>query len=247
MLEGDENAPLVTLVNGYARTHTDFRILSKRLVSEGYRVLTLDNRGSGMSKAASDFTIPEMALDVIALWDYLDISSSYLLGISMGGIISQYLSAYDSRVEKLILVSTTSSKEHITPDPVAFSEDFDEVYGKMTSYFHPVFVEKNKMLLEAMVKQMVASAKEGEFVTQSIMQRKALNAFDLTSIDYSKIDLQCLILHGDDDHVITVGAAHELNRKIRGSEVKTYKECGHLILAEKPTELYKDVLGFLKH
>lgn len=244
LIEGEESGPLVTLVNGYARTHTDFRILSKRLVGEGYRVLSLDNRGSGGSKASGSFTLADMALDIVALWDHLSVSSTKLLGISMGGIISQYLAAFDNRVEQLVLVSTTPSKDFIPPEKIGFSEDFQQVWDKMVDYFHPTFVEKNKMLLEAMVKQMVKSAKEGEFVSQAGLQRAALDNFDLSDIDHSRIGVDCLVVHGEDDKIVLPGAADELETLVPSAEKLMYQDCGHLILAEKPAKFYQDVVNF---
>jgi pimeloyl-ACP methyl ester carboxylesterase len=245
LLEGDESAPLVTLVNGYARTHTDFRIMSKRLLNSGYRVLSMDNRGSGKSVATKAFSLQEMALDVIALWDFLDVKETCLLGISMGGIISQYLSLHDARVSKLILVSTSPSKDYITPERVEFSEDFSEVHDKMMSYFHESFIEKNSVLIDAMVKQMVKSASQGDFVAQSKLQRSALNAFDQGSLNLADLDLETLVIHGKQDKVISLDAASDLSERIRGSVLKTYDNCGHLILAEKPSQFYEDVLEFL--
>ena len=38
-----EAGPLVTLINGYTRPGSDFRMLAKKLVDAGFRVLAFDN------------------------------------------------------------------------------------------------------------------------------------------------------------------------------------------------------------
>lgn len=83
-------------------------------VSAGYRVITFDNRGVGLSQridhlgVATDaatilkrfqqgkpqpavFDITDMARDVVGLMDSLNIPKAHCFGISMGGIITQIL------------------------------------------------------------------------------------------------------------------------------------------------------------
>jgi pimeloyl-ACP methyl ester carboxylesterase len=100
------------------------------LVDHGYRVITFDNRDSGLSSRFKDkpsfglgylryffrlpikteYSLNDMAKDGINLLNYLQIKQSHILGTSMGGMISQILcSKYPDRVKSFTLIASTAS------------------------------------------------------------------------------------------------------------------------------------------
>src|SRR3954447_9170385 len=76
--------------------------------SQHYQAVFFDNRDVGQSSlAARDYTTAEMADDVLALADHLDLESFHLLGISLGGMVSQEVAlAAPQRVGTLTLAVT---------------------------------------------------------------------------------------------------------------------------------------------
>ena len=247
LLEGDSSSPLITLLNGFARTHADFKIMTNKLVQNGFRVLTLDNRGSGLSRAEKSFTIEDMVDDIRKLWDFLNIERTFLLGISMGGMIARCLCLQDTRIKKVVFVSTCSTKNHISEHRVKFSTDFDQVHDQMLRYFHPAFISRNDLLVRSMVKQMVKQSADGSYLEQTNLQRLALERFDLDEFSKSKIDIETLVVHGKQDQIISIEGARELLDQTDGAKAIEYEECGHLILAEKPAQFYNDIISFFNH
>ena len=100
------------------------------LVDHGYRVITFDNRDSGLSSRFKDkpsfglgylryffrlpikteYSLNDMAKDGINLLNYLQVKQSHILGTSMGGMISQILcSKYPDRVKSFTLIASTAS------------------------------------------------------------------------------------------------------------------------------------------
>ena len=68
---------------------------------------------------SSEYSIEDMALDGISVLDQLGIKKSHILGMSMGGMISQVLVAkHPSRIETFTLISSTAS----TPNPLNGTE-----------------------------------------------------------------------------------------------------------------------------
>src|SRR4051794_22171690 len=58
--------------------------------SQDYQAVFFDNRDVGQSSpATAEYTTGEMAEDVLALADHLGFESFHLLGISLGGMVSQ--------------------------------------------------------------------------------------------------------------------------------------------------------------
>ena len=99
--------------------------------TQGFRTIRFDNRDTGLSGkfdgiagrelealkrriAAGEqidppYTMDDMALDVIALMDGLDIDTAHIVGYSMGGVIAQLLAAnYPSRVISLTSIMSGS-------------------------------------------------------------------------------------------------------------------------------------------
>lgn len=98
----------IVLINGLADDLESWGFQIPALVDAGYRVLRFDNRGIGKSDApAGRYTSRMMADDAKALVDKLGISGFHLMGVSMGGMISQeYALAYPGDLKSLTLACT---------------------------------------------------------------------------------------------------------------------------------------------
>jgi len=73
------------LVAGLASDSQSWQPIVEEL-SQQYRVIIFDNRGSGRTKPQDiEMSIEDMVDDCISLIKHLDLSSVYLLGHSMGG------------------------------------------------------------------------------------------------------------------------------------------------------------------
>ena len=75
-----------------------------------FRVLRYDTRGHGASSATrGDYTIEQLATDALTLADRLGIQQFAFCGLSLGGMIGQWLAAYEpDRLTHLVLANTTA-------------------------------------------------------------------------------------------------------------------------------------------
>jgi 3-oxoadipate enol-lactonase len=237
----------ITLVNGHTRSSSDFRMMARLLVETGkFRVLLIDNRASGKSEARAAFTLDDMCNDVVSVWDHLLIETSAVLGISMGGVIAQGLAiANPKRVSKLILVSSAPEESYIRSTGGAWVAEGHQLEEKMRSYFAPGFVERNPVLFSTMLNQIKQSLNAGKFARLSEMQRNALRGVKWTD-QLGKVVAPTLVVHGELDGVVELGAATILKEKVRGAKLVTFPGVGHLLLAEAPKDLYRVVIDFLK-
>ncbi len=130
---GEKGNPAVLLIMGLAAqlTHwpTDY---IKSLVDEGYYVIAFDNRDIGLSqklhtkralkpthmafasmiglKRIAPYTLRDMAKDAVGVLDALSIDDAHVVGVSMGGMIGQLLSAlYPSRVRSFTAIMTSTN------------------------------------------------------------------------------------------------------------------------------------------
>jgi non-heme chloroperoxidase len=69
---------------------------------------------------------------------------------------------------------------------------------------------------------------------------------DLTE-DLKKFDVPTLIIHGDDDQIVPIGASAMLSSKIvKGSTLKVYPGAPHGVPSTHKNQVNKDLLAFIK-
>jgi 3-oxoadipate enol-lactonase len=109
--------PNVMLLMGLGASSRLWGDLPLRLAEGGYRVLTLDNRGTGKSDAPRrPFRMEDMADDAVRVMEQAGMESAYVVGVSMGGMIAQHLAIrHPARVLGLGLLSTTPGLLHGGP------------------------------------------------------------------------------------------------------------------------------------
>lgn len=134
---GDKNNPPVILIMGLgAQMHVWPTSLCYRLVNAGYRVIRFDNRDTGHSsnfneygnpslirvwlgrrfkrKPRVPYTLKDMARDVIALMNELNLESTHLVGASMGGMIAQIIaSRKPKRVRSLTSIMSSATAPRV--------------------------------------------------------------------------------------------------------------------------------------
>ena len=75
---------------------------------------------------------------------------------------------------------------------------------------------------------------------------KAFSETDFTE-DLTKSDIPTLIIHGDDDQIVPIGASALLSHKlVKGSQLKIYKGGSHSLGDTSRDQLNEDLLAFLK-
>jgi 3-oxoadipate enol-lactonase len=108
-IDGPAAAPVIMLSNSLG---TNLTMWDSQLASlkTRYRLLRYDTRGHGESAVTSGpYTIEQLARDALALLDALQIERVNFCGLSMGGMIGQWLGAHaPRRLSKLALANTTA-------------------------------------------------------------------------------------------------------------------------------------------
>jgi 3-oxoadipate enol-lactonase len=108
-LEGPIDAPVLVLSNSLGTTLEMWEPQMPALL-ERFRVLRYDGRGHGQSAITpGPYSITQLAGDVVALMDYLDIGRAHFCGLSMGGMIGMWLGTHlGRRLDRLVLCNTAA-------------------------------------------------------------------------------------------------------------------------------------------
>jgi pimeloyl-ACP methyl ester carboxylesterase len=109
----------VIFINGFASTMDMWNPPVLGTISEHFRVIIFDNRGTGYSgSSARPLSMALLARDTAGLMDALGISCAHVLGLSMGASAAQELAiGFPERINRLILVSGTCGGPGSIPTP----------------------------------------------------------------------------------------------------------------------------------
>lgn len=200
----------IVLVHGFASTHKVNWIdtsWTSTLLRAGYRVIALDNRGHGESEKLYNPVLYEprlLADDVIGLLDHLEISSSHIMGYSMGARIAAVAAVtHQQRIKSVVLGGLGIHLVEGNGLPPGIADALELQDAQMIS--DPVqrmfrdFAERNRGDLKALAACMRGSRK------------------GLTQAEVAHIKAPLLIAVGSDDTI--AGDPFRLSSLIPGSEV----------------------------
>ncbi len=108
-IDGPDDGPVVVLSHSLGQDHGQWDRQAADLASR-LRVVRYDTRGHGVSMAPEgDYTIEQLGRDVLALVDALGITQFAFCGLSLGGMIGQWLGEHaPDRLTHLVLANTTA-------------------------------------------------------------------------------------------------------------------------------------------
>ncbi|HVO93934.1 MAG TPA: alpha/beta hydrolase [Terriglobales bacterium] len=219
-----------------------------------------DPRGCGRSVATQQvYTIPQMANDVVALLDHLQIPSAHLVGHSMGGRIALELALdFPGRVKSLIMAASGSGQvPRPGPDCIpglphwlvirmvekGFEKACREEYCDTSAFFTDSYRKQNPEKIEAFFQAVWPThAKLSEYIHLII----ARHNWEAT---HRLADVQCptLILIGDNDSARSnhLAQGESLKARIRGAELKLLKGQSHGFFWQAPEETNQTILQWV--
>ena len=200
---------------------------------------------SRKNKMPEGYTIQDMADDQALVMKELGIAGACLLGVSQGGMISQYIAiSHPETVSKLILAVTAPYANDIVKNAVSGWIDM-AVRGDHTALmvdtaekmYSEKYLEKNRKLFPLLAR----FSKPSDY-DRFLKNARAILAFDAREA-LPEIRCPTLIIAGSDDHIVGNSAASELNSQISGSELYVYNGLGHGAF-EEAKDFYDRVLEF---
>src|SRR5712672_223556 len=230
------------------------------LASHGYRVIAHDRRGHGRSSQPwHGNDMDTYADDLAELVQKLDLKDAVHVGHSTGGgEVARYIGRHGTkRVAKAVLIGAVPPlMVRTAANPGGLPIDvFDGIRNGVLSDRSQFF----KDLTTPFYGYNRPGAKVSEGVRESFWLQgmmagmpasyfciKAFSETDQTE-DLKKIDKPTLILHGDDDQIVPIGASAMLSSKlVKGATLKVYKGAPHGMCTTQKDEVNADLLAFIK-
>jgi non-heme chloroperoxidase len=228
--------------------------------SNGYRTIAHDRRGHGRSSQPwSGNDMDTYADDLATLIEKLELKGVILVGHSTGGgEVTRYLGRHGTRrIAKAALVSAVPPlmlKTEANPGglPISVFDGLRSGLAKSRSQFYEdlslPFFGANRP------DSKVPQGLRDQFWLESMQVGlkgaldciKAFSETDFTE-DLKKIDVPTLILHGDDDQIVPIGASARLSSKlVKDSLLKVYPGAPHGLTFTLKDQFNADLMAFLK-
>lgn len=218
---------------------------------EGLRTILPDNRDVGKSGIARrDYTVRDMARDVLALMGHLGLERASIVGHSLGGKIAQEVALLaPARVDKLVLVCTSAQHD-------IQSRSLMELWISLREEIADDLVFAEVICLCVMgppqLQQIALSdAAELWMARNSLQSGSAFIRNVEASLGHDtlarlgEIRVETLVVYTDCDRVFPPSHGEQLVAGIPGARGILMKNCGHAPMAERPAEFAKALQYFL--
>ena len=250
----------VVLSHGWPLTADAWEDQMIFLASRGYRCIAHDRRSHGRSSQTWDGNeMNTYADDLATLVETLNLKDAVHVGHSTGGgEVARYIGRHGtSRVAKAVLIGAVPPimlKTAANPGGIPI-EAFDGmragVLADRSQFFKDLTIpfyganrpgaKVSQGLRDSFWLQGVQGGLKG--IVDCI---KAFSETDFTE-DLKKFDVPTLIIHGDDDQIVPIGASALLSSKlVRDAQLKIYKGGPHGICSTQKDEVNADLLAFLE-
>ncbi len=244
-LAGPQGAPVVAFSNSLSGTVEIWDGVVP-LLADSYRCLRYDTRAHGRSASADEpATIDDLATDLVALLDGLDIARAHVVGLSLGGMTAQALaSAHPERVASLALLATSA----YLPPPQFWRDRAAKVRAEgvaavvdtvIARWFTPHFYTSAPATVERVRERFIAVDAAGY-----ARCCEAIASMDLRA-RLGRIEAPTLVVVGADDQVTLPAMAEELRAGIPGAEMVVLPNLAHLMSVERPDVVGAHLRAFL--
>jgi 3-oxoadipate enol-lactonase len=243
-LVGPHDAPVLVLSHALGTNLTlwDQQVEALRC---SFRVIRFDTRGHGKSAApGGPYTLSLLASDIVTLLDELGVSRVHFCGVSMGGLIGQYLAVHHpERIARLVLSNTAAkignAEKWNRRIQLVAEAGMPAVFGEvLDGWFSAPFRDLHPPIVDSLARALKATAPEGY-----IGCCQALRDADLSQ-HLERVQAPTLVIAGTEDQATPMASAQFLQQRIRGSQLIPL-HCAHLACAEAAAEFTDHLNRFL--
>src|SRR6185437_4913671 len=243
-VEGRDGGPTLMLSNSLG-TNLNMWEPQMKALGQVFRVIRYDRRGHGKSQVApGPYSMERFGRDVLAILDDLNIEKVHWCGLSMGGMVGQWLGANaPERMGKIILSNTAC----YYADPTNWHNRIKAVKeGGMAAVADTViagwlttdFREREPQVTANLKAMLLASPVPGYLACC-----EALSTLDQRAL-LPKIKSQTLVIAGRHDNATPVAAGELIRSRIPGASL-TILDAAHISNVEQSHAFTDAVVGFL--
>ena len=213
-----------------------------RILAERYKIYVF----SRINELRQGYTTRDMAADVAEAMEILNITSAYVMGISQGGMIAQWLAAdFPEKVQKLILAVTTAKPSQLARERIEHWQKLSQ----SGNFKHLMLdIAKHSYTQKSYQKWRLLYNIMGRLGRMKDEKRIAIQSQSCLTHDSLEVlkEIQCptLVLGTLEDDVIGVDGSKELAKAISDCQLLILKHSGHALYEENKA-FQEAVCGFV--
>lgn len=271
---GPSDAPVICMVQGLGMTLAAWPpVLIEGLVSAGYGVLTLDNRDIGQSQLMSGMGVPnfitaglkyrlhlrvkapyrllDMMKDTAGLLRSLAIPRAHVVGVSMGGMISQLLAIHEPELVASLtsIMSTTGNRRLPGPEPEVARHIMSRPKSRSREDRLAFNLKTWKLIgsrayprsQEEMTQFVLRNLDRGVTASGIARQTLAILASPSRVADLKKLGVPSLVIHGEEDRLVRVECGRDTAQAIPNAKSHFIPGMGH----DLPPQLMDQFVGLI--
>ena len=236
---GDPADPTLVLVNGLGSQCINWSTeWCEQFAAVGYQVVRLDNRDVGLSSKVDgvEYSVTDMADDVVAVLDAIGVEQAHVMGVSLGGMIVQRLAIdHPDRVRTLTSVMSRtgepgygdSSPEALAillgPPPASRDEAIEQHVKGIA-----VYGSKPEWIDDEVTRARAAAAFDRCFCPKGIgRQMAAVMSGSSRDEELRQLAVPTLVLHGSRDTLIDPSGGRHTAEVIPGARYHEIEGMGH--------------------
>lgn len=231
--------PPVVLVHGLPGSGYDWAPLTEALAARGHRVIAYDRVGYGHSdgRPDDDFTVAANARELHGLLESEGLDDVTVVGWSYGGsTVMQAAQDGPGRIGRVVLVGSAGPLEHPPEEPVLMGLLFSPPVLRWAEAVPPLTRGMQRGLsIEAFSGQPMPDwwlpQLEANFAAPHT-RRTWLgeeDQFRWDDHDPAAIDLPILVIHGDDDRLVSIDVGRTLHELAPRSELLVVEDGSHML------------------
>jgi pimeloyl-ACP methyl ester carboxylesterase len=238
------HGPAVILVMGLRARGLGWLPIIKRL-QDDHRLLWFDHQGVGESGPVTGrLNMSDMSAHIAGLMDHLGWDSAHIVGVSMGGMVSQRFALdHRERVRSLSLLVTAACGRQVLRLPLKSAAIWLRTnFGSPESRLSAL----GSLLYSSQYLERVGIAAERERLTLAFGQDQpgtvraqigAMVRHDVRSQLGDLSALPVLVVGAGQDQLVRIGLVEELAKGMPGAQVHYFDEAGHGVLSECADEV----------
>lgn len=246
-LDGPVDAPVLVLSNSLG-TDLNMWDIQMAAFTEHFRVLRFDTRGHGKSLVTEGpYSIEQLGHDVIALLDALDIQRVHFCGLSMGGLIGQWLGINaGARLQRLVVCNTAAKIgtpevwnpriEMVLRDGTAAMVALRD--ASIARWFTADFAAANPHQAQQITDMLAATSPQGYAANCAAVRDADFRA------QLASIKVPTLVIAGTEDAVTPPAGGHFIQNQVKGAEYVEFY-AAHLSNVQAGAAFSERVVEFL--